>query len=245
MKVSQIPLGESLVFGRYLVNEIIWDKVTELNGFLSHYALVHLMADAREPENTSGDRRERGSNFFPQTNICTLLNSEEKDWYKPQHDKDSVDGEVRKTYPGFLCEFDSWERRLIVPQEITTIVPRGFNREFGDHVKTTVKVSLPSRSQIYGGEDDTEGGRFEYYSQGGLLPANILLRTAIGTGLCAVGRTRQIVNQSPAKDAGIAPFILIDPNADVEFDAALGRYCILPPQSYVKEVTDELHQILK
>lgn len=243
MRVSQMAVGEKLMFGRYSGMEIVWRKVAEANGFLAECSFGSLVADECEPENSNKARRERGSNFFPQTNVCTFLNSEEKDWYKPQHDNDAANEKMRISR-GFLSEFYSWEKELIAPQELTIVVPDGYKRAFGNLTTVNVKVSIPSRSQIFGG-DETEGTRFDLFLSEPPRRLSTFTRTAIGTGLCAVNQNGQLINLSPCKEFRCRPFLLIDPDAEVEFSAATMNYYVLPSKAYVKAVTDELHQILK
>lgn len=241
MKIKQVPAGGLLQFGRRLRRTIIWQKVTEYNGFLVRSG--DYPADACEPENSNAVRRERGSNFFPQTNICTFLNSEEKNWFIPQHDVDTVDPNFQEV-PGFLRDFFPWERDSILPQEITCVVPEGYRRSFGDQVKKTVKVSIPSWSQFFGGEDTTEGELFDYYRYNG-CPRNVFTRTATGGSLKAIGRKGQALSQSPASSFGIPAFILLDGDMEVVDDDNSDAYLALPPKEYEKEVSEELHQILK
>lgn len=245
MKISEIPLGEYLMFGRYQRERIVWRKVTELNGFLVVNGIYGMMADAPEPESANNALRTRGSNFFPQTNICVLLNSEERDWYKPQHDTDAVDEPAKRCFSGFLYNFESWEQELIVPQEITTIVPNGFKHRFGEQFKTSVKVSIPSASQIGQREDETEGAPFQYYRVHSTPPIGMLTRTPVGTGMYSIGTKFNLVNTSPCKTTGIFPYILIDPNAEVDYVPQDANYIVYPSQTYTREVIDELHQILK
>lgn len=250
MKISEIPVGEYLAFGQFLRSgertpiNLLWRKASEQNDFYVNDGIGKFCADAQEPENESRDRRERGSNFFLQTNICQFLNASENDWFKPQHETDVAD-DILKNRPGFLSLFEAWERKMITPHEIVTSVPVGFKRKYGEQVKTTLKVSMLSRSQLYGGEDLTEGEQLTLFAKGAATPVNLLFRTAVNTGLCAVDRRGRFNNHCPASECNIVPFLRLDGECFVEFSPLDGYYYVLPPEEVVKEITDELHQLLK
>lgn len=250
MKISDLGIGAYLVFGRFPKSgergtpDLLWRKATNQNGFYTETNIGRFSADALEPDNESRDRRERGSNFYPQTNIFQMLNSEDEDWYRPQHEADAA-SEKMMQYPGFLHLFEDWERKMIVPHEIVSVVPAGFKRKFGEQVKSVVKVSIPSKSQLLGGEDTTEGTRFDIFELGGAMHSDVLTRTSVGTGLYAVGRNGKLINFTPANEVGVCPFIQLDGDSEVEYDAVSKVYYTVPPQEYIKAITDELHQLLK
>lgn len=250
MTIREIPVGEFLSFGQFIrrgsrsTDDIFWRKASSKNEFYSDGSIGKFCADAQEPENESRDRRERGSNFFPQTNICQFLNSTEKDWFKPQHETDTADTTL-KNQPGFLSLFDEWERKLIIPHEITTVVPVGFRRKYGEQVKTTLKVSMLSKSQLFSNVDQYEDEQLELFANGSAPPIDLLTRSAVNTGLVAIDRRGRLVNQCPALECNITPFICLDGDYPVEFSSAEGYYYLLPPTEIAKEVTDELHQLLK
>lgn len=250
MKISEMPVGEYLVFGQFLRSDertpvnLLWRKASEQNEFYANDGIGKFCADAQEPENESRDRRERGSNFFPQTNICQFLNAVDDDWFKPQHEKDVADNNL-KNCPGFLNLFEAWERKMITPHEIVTSVPVGFKRKYGEQVKTTLKVSMLSRSQLYGGEEPVEGEQLSLFARGATTPVNLMLRTAVNTGLCAIDRRGRFTNHCPATEFNIVPFLRLDDDCNVEFSPLDGFYYILPPEEVLKEITDELHRLLK
>ena len=245
MKIMELSLGSFLLFGRYQKAEILWRKVAQPNVFLDTCGFSSLMVDAPEPESTREAIRNRGSNFFPQTNICTWLNSERKDWYIPQHDKDAVEDSMKADYSGFLHEFEPWEKEIILPQEITTVVPGGYRRRFGSQTKTTVKVSIPSSSQLYQRDDESEGALFEWYRDRDHWRRNMVTRTAVGTGVLVTGHKGMFCNMPPCSKGGIYPCVLIDQLSEVDYWIDESAYILCPPQSYIKETIDELHQILK
>ncbi len=221
----------------------MWRKGSALNEFYVEEGIGRFCADAQEPENESRDRRERGSIFFPQTNICQFLNSPENNWYKPQHDTDTVDNTL-KNNPGFLHLFEEWERKLIIPHEVVTAVPAGFKRKYGEKVKTTLNVSMLSRSQILISEDLTEGERLEVFANGATI-YDVLTRSAVNTGLYAIDRRGRITNQRPATECNIVPFLRLNGDYPVEFNPLGNFYYVLPPEEVVKEITNELHELLK
>lgn len=250
MNISEIPVGEYLTFGQFLRNgerlptNLLWRKASERNDFFISDGIGKFCADAQEPDNDSRDRRERGSNFFPQTNICQFLNSDKADWFEPQHDTDTVVPDM-KNHPGFLHLFEYWEREMIVPQEIVTSVPAGFKRKYGEQAKSLLRISMMSRSQLVGGDDLTEGARLDLFTTTGNVPSNLLTRSAIGTGLYAIDRRGRLVNQCPASECNIVPLIRLNGDCAVEFSHSDGWYCILPPKEIIEAITDELHLLLK
>lgn len=249
MTINDIPIGGYFTVGlfqrrnRRAPEPISWRKASYNNEFYGDDGLGAFSADEREPENESRDRRERGSNFFPQTNICQFLNSEEANWFKPQHETDTVSDALGRQ-PGFLYLFEGWERNLIVPHEVSVIVPSGFKRKYGELFKTTLKVSMLSRSQLFADADQSEGEQLEVFRMEG-IPVNFLTRTAINTGLIAVNGRRGQSNNSPAAECNIIPFIRFDGNSPVEYSASGDYYYPLPPAEVTREITDELHQLLR
>ena len=249
MTINDIPIGGYFTVGlfqrrnRRAPEPISWRKASYNNEFYGDDGLGAFSADEREPENESRDRRERGSNFFPQTNICQFLNSEEVDWFKPQHETDTVN-DLLGRQPGFLHLFEDWERSSIIPHEITAVVPSGFKRKYGETFKTTLKVSMLSKSQLSLEDGNTEGEPLGVF-QMGAIPTGFVTRTAVGSGLVAIDERRRTINSSPAVDFNILPFAVFNGNSLVEYSEAGGCYYLLPPAEFAKEVTDELHQLLK
>lgn len=250
MKVSEIPVGGCIVFGQFhkagdrFPSELMWKKASASNEFYASGGIGCLQFDAIEPDNESRDRRERGSNFWPQSNLCQFLNAEEKDWFKPQHETDMVDVSM-SSRAGFLHLFEDWEKRAIVPHEITTTVPVGFKRKFGEHVKTTAKVSILSRSQVFGGEDLAEGEQLQLFASGVSVPCGVVTRTAVNTCVCAIDRRGRLTSQSPASQIAVMPLIRIDGDYPVEYNHDQDAFYLLPPEDVVKAITDELDKILK
>lgn len=250
MNIAEIPVGGYLSFGQFLRNgelrptNLLWRKASEQNEFFVSNGIGKFYADAQEPENASRCRRERGSNFFPQTNICQFLNSDKDDWFEPQHDTDTVAPYMKK-HPGFLRLFEQWEREMIVPQEIVTSVPKGFKRQYGEQAKTLLRISMMSRSQLIGGDDLTEGAQLELFATTRTVPLNLLTRSSIGTGLYAIDFRGHFVNRCPASEYNITPLVRLNGDCAVEFSIGDDWYTILPPKEITKAITDELHLLLK
>ena len=250
MKVSDIPVGYRLFLGRYTrpndsaPSELTWFKCSQENEFVTCRNIGNHVIDEVEPENESRGRRERGSNFFPQTNICQVLNSAEKDWFNPQHDTDTAK-EVYRRRPGFLKLFEDWELRFIVPHEVVSVVPEGFKRKFGEISKSMMKVSIPSVSQVLGGENQEEGKRLPGYETGDVDVFSMATRTPIGTGIQLLDRNMHKCNRSPSGSYPIYPYIHVDGNAEVYFDEEPWYYHLIPSEDYVKSIIEELEAVLQ
>ena len=234
-----IRLGVFRKRGEKTPSPMDWRKVSNQNLFYLPTGIGSLVADAIEPDNESRDRRDRGSNFFPQLNVCQYLNADDLNWFKPAHETDVMDYRYGNL-PGFLSAFDDWEKKLIIPQEITIQVPGGFKRKYGEVTKATVKVSIPSRSQIYG-EDATEGEQLELFKVES--PRYLLTRTAINTGLVAVDENRRIKSVSPCNTYNISPLIKLDGDCTVEYDEDDCTFYPIPPKEVIEQFTNELHKL--
>lgn len=110
MEISDMLIGDYLTLGKFRARgnsaprSIQWIKASMDNIFIATSGISPFCLDAREPNNESEDRRDKGSNFYPQTNLAQFLNSAEYEWYKPQHESDEVDLSM-KAHPGFCTGF--------------------------------------------------------------------------------------------------------------------------------------------
>ena len=205
MTINDLSVGSKVMFGqaiydgqRNMVIDLVWRKVAENNTFLTDFFVARKAADVPEPDNTSRDRRERGSNFFPQTNIFQWLNADRNGWFSKSHEADVAPDYVNE--PGFLSEFAQWEKDAIVPHEIVTIVPEGFRREFGIYHTMNCKVSIPALGEMFSHADDTyrREGEFLPYYQNNPRP-RALLRTAVASTLQCIDQYGDAASRSASQ----------------------------------------------
>lgn len=248
MKISNIPVGDILLFARHLfpqqkrIATLSWRKASLDNYFFSTESIGKFAADGRERENNNSRRRERGSNFFPQTNICQFLNGEGLDWYVPAHETDELAPSFQDVR-GFLSEFDEWEKSILVPQTIKVAVPDGFRRQFGKQYETTLKVSLMSMSQMYGSELVADEG--DWLEVFGSWPApRTLTRSTTGSGLIEIGNVDSTINHPPFAGAAVYPIIRLDGDWEAEYEESWDRWVAVPPKEIAQETSDELRQLL-
>lgn len=188
MKLSELPVGSRIYFGKYQVNEeepeaIIWRLVDKdlYNNLGSVTLITDKIIDLRcfdslEPSNTDENRQKYGNNRYSQSNIDQWLNSNQKEWYTPQHSTDSAPGSVSYSYSygtsykdkeGFLYNFTEEEINCIIPSKIR--VCKNNVNEDGSYEDIIRKVFLPSLTEL-GLSDSSlpveENTTFEYYNTG-------------------------------------------------------------------------------
>jgi hypothetical protein len=115
--------------------------------------------DAREPKNPDRNRANWGNNHYPTSNAHQWLNSEENDWFKPQHDHDappslttSSTATTLRQHPGFLARFSRAFRDGLTEADIKTR-----NAKTGDTETIKAKVWLLSATEVGFDTDGTEG----------------------------------------------------------------------------------------
>lgn len=145
MQCKDIPIGGHLLLGQGVQGEdILWIKVAP-DTFAT--ILPHRMEfDAPEPRNSSRDRRERGGTYFPESNLCGWLNSDQVDWFHASHDTDEPPSYQNQS--GFLTKFHKNELELLSPISVSIQVPNGFLRKYGGMTTTNHLVTIPSAEQI-------------------------------------------------------------------------------------------------
>jgi len=252
MTINDLSVGSKVMFGqaiydgqRNMVIDLVWRKVAENNTFLTDFFVARKAADVPEPDNTSRDRRERGSNFFPQTNIFQWLNADRSGWFSKSHEADVAPDYVNE--PGFLSEFAQWEKDAIVPHEIVTIVPEGFRREFGVLCKNTCKVSLPALSEVTRIGDDTynqEGEFLTYFGTHGR--PRMLLRTAVASTLQCIDQYGDAASRSASQRYFIIPKICIKGDMQISDQTdSDGNHVVLPPKGSESCIdVSELYSVL-
>lgn len=252
MTINDLNIGDKLMFGQAIfdgqpnmVIDLVWKKVAADNTFITADYVARLAADMPEPENSSRDRRERGSNFFPQTNLFQWLNADNTGWFAKAHDTDVAPD--YEDQPGFLSEFVQWEKDAIVPHEVVTVVPEGFRREFGIYHTVNCKVSIPALSEMSGSVDDVyrrEGATLPYF-QSNSRP-RMLLRTAVASTLQCIDQYGDFVSRSASQRYFIIPKICIKGDMLVsEQTDSDGNHCVLPPEGNQSCIdVSELYDVL-
>lgn len=197
---------------------LLWTKVSDDGDLILVSNIGYDIFDEREPNNPGRDRRARGGNFFPESNIFQYLNSAENDWYAAAHEYDEPPRRYREVQnPGFMTTFSPFEKSLLESMQITCSVPSGFKKKYGHEITINCKVSLPSLSQL---GVEREGGT-EGRAWAGLpfLRAGrpIMTRTAAGSGIAAYipGRC-QVRTQSPYQVENLAPVVRLKPDVEIE-----------------------------
>lgn len=250
MTINELSLGSKISFGSFsnsndgTPSDICWRKADDDNTFLANYYVCRLPADGVEPESPNASRRERGSNFFPQSNLLQWLNGIGSDWFTPQTEHDVL-SEAYAGRSGFLTSFSPWELSVMLPIEFSCAVPRGFTREFGEIATLTRKVTIPAISQVCGMEDN--------HGEGRLLPGlvsgvtrNILTRTSFGSGYYTYDWGPSSKSQPPFVRTRIVPMIRLDGSVNVvdEPDED-GVYEVCPPiGDGDRETREELIRLL-
>lgn len=135
--------------------------------------------------------------------------------------------------------FQDWERDLLIPQTFIVTVPDGFRRKYGKCMEATMLVTLPSKSQMVGG-DDTEGKQLDFFAPGTNFVTTIT-RTACNSGVIKYDSYGKFKTWPPASCAPITPLIRIKENAEIIYDGSADSYIVLPTAEIAKSITDELH----
>lgn len=236
MKISDLDVGSKLLFGALLdgpyagVMDLAWKKVDPNNTFLTEGSVGRMIMDMQEPDNSSRDRRERGSNFFPQSSLLQWLCASGNDWFVKAHEAD-----VEPPYAdrqGFLTEFVQHELDAIEPHEICTVVPDGFRREFGIIHKMMCKVSIPAYSELFARADPTqrqEGRVFSIFENGGERPT-CFTRTAMSSTVMCVNHGTEVITRAANQRYYVTAKVCIKGDTPVsETPDDNGFYHILPP----------------
>lgn len=184
--LSALPVGAVVNFGRHQVNnEIAWRipwRIVAKNhrGYPSNSVtlmannIIDLRAfDAREPNNSDGNRQSYGNNNWRYSNLRLWLNSSAGagSWYSAQHnadhtpDSNCVDsGTQYAARPGFLHNFSAAERNLLMNTTLKTVNNTVTD---GDGSYTTAdKIFLPSETEVGLGNENNiaEGTTFAYFA---------------------------------------------------------------------------------
>lgn len=182
--LSNLPVGAQIKFGKHQVNTenpqpIIWTIVAKNHGGTPAYPVnsVTLLAtkiidircyDAKEPNNTSTERKSGGNNRYRYSNIHQWLNSNASpgNWYTAQHSADQIPSKAYvtnetpyDTRPGFLYWFSPGEYAAILD---TTIRVDRASLDGGGYEDFTAKVFLPSVDELGLGNLNAEV-RWDYF----------------------------------------------------------------------------------
>ena len=174
INLSELTVGSTFRFGRYYVSTenphaIEWRIVHQTDDYqiaMVTEILDYKCFDAREPNNTATGTANYGNNNWKLSNICQFLNSDQKVWYKAQHEYDTppslsyTDKNAYDDHYGFLYYFSDYEKSLLKDMTIKYANPSSGSYEW------TGKVWLPTRTQIVGGTNNSiaEGERFTYFT---------------------------------------------------------------------------------
>lgn len=230
-KVSDIPVGELLSLGRALDEtphmgvgaELTWIKMNDSCDFIAGRPLTSVIFDMAEPENTNKDRRERGVNFFPQSNLFQWLNSEGRGWFKPMTPSDTMSyNPLLNMSCGFLSSFTPHERSMLLPRPYSIVTPSGFKKAFGEVFKTESLVSIPSAKELGICRIDP----LQIQEEGEVMHSRVLerlyrvqafTRTSIGASIFRVDALKEKIHGvAPCTTSNVFPIIRVNPDCEVE-----------------------------
>lgn len=171
--LSSLPVGAKVVDKgtKYNGVPIVWlvggqnHYAEGLTALVSEKAITLKPFDAREPNNTNGDRAGYGNNRYAQSNIRQWLNSDKASWYSAQHSadvpptKDNVQGFFNSYYleKGFLTNFSTTMLKSLVSVPLTvaknTVTDGGGSEVVSDKVFLlgTSEVGLTKENSIVEG----------------------------------------------------------------------------------------------
>lgn len=175
--ISSLPIGAKVKYGKYQVEAeepqpIIW-LVADFNHKYYPENSVTMVAekildlrafDAKEPSNSSNDRKNYGNNRYRDSNIRAWLNSKEDQWYTNQHSADAPPtnaatngyGTGYDDKPGFLKHFTASEIADILTTKIN--VARNSATDGSGSESVEDKVFLLGRDEVGLGN---ESGSYE------------------------------------------------------------------------------------
>nr|DAN13717.1 MAG TPA: hypothetical protein [Caudoviricetes sp.] len=178
--LSSLPIGAKIKVPHSVMGNVIFLKADqnhtgypENSTTLITDELILLRAfDAKEPNNTDGNRRDYGNNRYSVSNIDHWLNSTASagQWYSPQHATDQspnstsvVSRNPYDTDAGFLTGFDA--RFIAAIQDTTIKVARNTVTDGGGYDTLTRKVFLPSKAELFNQAENSimEGSLLQYF----------------------------------------------------------------------------------
>lgn len=135
-----------------------------------HDCLMNLQFDAPEKNNPNLSRRSFGSNNWLESALRQWLNAIGGDWWSAKTEYD-VAPEYAATTAGFLSDIDS--EFLSVIGNVKKITTKNTITDGGGSVDSDEKIFLLSRSEVYGGNENSinEGMAYPYYSDNSSLPS--------------------------------------------------------------------------
>lgn len=182
-KLSNLPLGAKVKFGKYSVNgetaqSIIWLIVAKNHNSVPAYPtnsvtlltekIVDLRSfDAKEPNSPYTVYETYGNNRYSVSNIDQWLNSDARagEWYKAQHTYDQSpvvdyvgDGTQYADRPGFLNAFSIDEKNKILDTSIRIHID--LTNEY-DTISRKVFLASATEIGVYGSK--TEGAKWAYF----------------------------------------------------------------------------------
>lgn len=164
--LDSLESGSKVKLGTYNSKPLKWivarDSVTqELRLVLDADSValnVTAQWDAAEPNNPISDRQSGGNNRYSISNIHQWLNSDESDWYTPQHEYDAPSTE--QGYVGFL---NKWaDRDKLVLQNINWETSLS-ETDGGGMENVSGKIALMSTTEL-GLESGTGGNKLDIFN---------------------------------------------------------------------------------
>lgn len=252
MTIEELKVGSRVMFGNYGVNSdrahpIWWVKATKDCDFITESVLDYLMFDAKEPNSGDYGCRNYGNPNYNLSNIRQFLNSEDEDWYIPQHAADNWPNSRRqdslasygdpggtyRDHHGFLRHFEDYEIEALASQ-----------------------VELPSFQDVNKFSHD----RFELFKKKGVRPhatsdmvwrmpnchfdeysfVDFWTQDRSGERVTVCDRTGNATARSAATACGLRPKCKIRGNIEVEVSANSEGFLIVPFEAKPDNVvTDE------
>ena len=161
-KLSTLPVGAKVkdLQSSYFGKPIIW-QIADKNhvGYPSNAVtliterIICLKpADAREPNNSEGNRQSYGNNNYKLANLNKWLNSS-GGWYTPQHSQDALPTSANvwdnrnpyDTESGFLSGFSQELKDALMETTLKTVKP---SVDGGSYENVTAKVFLASTTEV-------------------------------------------------------------------------------------------------
>ena len=185
-----MKLNDTFLFGKYQIkNEPPWPIEWKIVHQTDEYQIaqtnmiIDLMAfDAAEPDNNDNYSKKSGTNKWQLSNIKQFLNSDQDNWYHPQHQYDAPPIAVNlwddsaenllnpyKNHKGFLYFFSDKEKNLLKEFTFTLANPVTI---------CTAKVWLPTITQLTG---DSNGFSLNPVYEGTQFKAYTCLQSLIKT----------------------------------------------------------------
>ena len=155
IRISELPVGAKVKFGRYLAQDIIWNIAAKNHEGYPKNSVTLFASDVLCEKEFDAKEGSYGNSDYKLSNISSWLNSNAIEWYKQTHEKD-----ISPTYSnesGFLYDFSEDEINSI---RLTNLAV------YADGYKNVPqRVFFPSATELGVNSLYAEGGRWEYIYQ--------------------------------------------------------------------------------